>query len=50
MGETDPAIQSDTVTVARFLKKNGDYWHYVNNRSEQRLRWRTFFTYWHKPG
>ena len=27
-----PSIQSDTVTVARFLKKNGDYWHYVNNR------------------
>ena len=27
-----PSIQSDTVTVARFMKKNGDYWHYVNNR------------------
>ncbi|MEM2555240.1 MAG: AAA family ATPase [Candidatus Caldarchaeum sp.] len=27
-----PAISSDTVSVARFLKRNGEYWHYVNNK------------------
>lgn len=25
-------INTDTVSVARYLKRNGDYWHYVNNR------------------
>ncbi|MEM4303514.1 MAG: AAA family ATPase, partial [Candidatus Caldarchaeum sp.] len=27
-----PTISSDSVTIARFLKKNGEYWHYVNNK------------------
>ncbi|MEM2871788.1 MAG: AAA family ATPase [Candidatus Caldarchaeum sp.] len=27
-----PSIQSDSVSIARFLKKNGEYWHYVNNK------------------
>lgn len=27
-----PSINSDTVTITRFLKKTGEYWHYVNNR------------------
>ncbi|MDW7977212.1 MAG: AAA family ATPase [Candidatus Caldarchaeum sp.] len=27
-----PSIQSDTVSIARFLKRNGEYWHYVNNK------------------
>jgi len=25
-------INTDTVSVSRYLKRNGDYWHYVNNR------------------
>ncbi|MEM2910004.1 MAG: AAA family ATPase [Nitrososphaerota archaeon] len=25
-------INTDTVSIARYLKRNGDYWHYVNNR------------------
>lgn len=27
-----PSISSDTVSIVRFLKKTGEYWHYVNNR------------------
>ncbi|MDW8084435.1 MAG: AAA family ATPase [Candidatus Caldarchaeum sp.] len=27
-----PSIASDTVSIVRFLKKSGEYWHYVNNR------------------
>jgi chromosome segregation ATPase len=27
-----PQLNSDHVTVTRFIKKNGDYWHYINNR------------------
>ncbi|MDW8077236.1 MAG: AAA family ATPase, partial [Nitrososphaerota archaeon] len=27
-----PSIQSDTVSIARFLKRSGEYWHYVNNK------------------
>ncbi|MCS7136532.1 MAG: AAA family ATPase [Nitrososphaerota archaeon] len=25
-------INTDTVSIARYLKRNGDYWHYVNNK------------------
>ncbi len=27
-----PSIPSDSVSIARFLKRNGEYWHYVNNK------------------
>ncbi|MCS7110231.1 MAG: AAA family ATPase [Candidatus Caldarchaeum sp.] len=27
-----PSVSSDTVSIVRFLKKTGEYWHYVNNR------------------
>ncbi len=27
-----PQYSTDTVTITRFLKKNGDYWQYINNR------------------
>ncbi len=27
-----PQINSDNITITRFIKKNGDYWHYINNR------------------
>ncbi|MEM0482385.1 MAG: AAA family ATPase [Nitrososphaerota archaeon] len=26
------SIKSDEITVTRFIKKSGEYWHYVNNR------------------
>ncbi|MEM3096955.1 MAG: AAA family ATPase [Nitrososphaerota archaeon] len=25
-------INSDNVTITRFIKRSGDYWHYINNR------------------
>jgi len=27
-----PSIKSDEITITRFIKKSGEYWHYVNNR------------------
>ncbi|MCS7126536.1 MAG: AAA family ATPase [Aigarchaeota archaeon] len=27
-----PWINSDQLVITRYIKKNGDYWHYVNNR------------------
>jgi len=27
-----PEYSTDTVSITRFIKKNGDYWHYINNR------------------
>lgn len=27
-----PWITSDQLVITRYIKKNGDYWHYVNNR------------------
>ena len=27
-----PSVNSDNITITRFMKKSGDYWHYINNR------------------
>jgi len=27
-----PSIRSDEITITRFIKRTGEYWHYVNNR------------------
>jgi len=27
-----PQYNTDTLTITRFIKRNGDYWHYINNR------------------
>ncbi|MFN3476528.1 MAG: AAA family ATPase, partial [Candidatus Methylomirabilales bacterium] len=27
-----PSIKSDEITITRFIKRSGEYWHYVNNR------------------
>ncbi|MCS7145780.1 MAG: AAA family ATPase [Nitrososphaerota archaeon] len=27
-----PSIKSDEITITRYIKKSGEYWHYVNNR------------------